>query len=91
MSAFLVLTTPHLRAAFLGLAATAALLAQPARAQEESSHKLRELCADDYKKYCADVTPGKGAMHTCMQANFDKLSPECRAGIEERRKNKGKS
>ena len=92
MKAFPALRRPHLRAAFLGFAALGALLAHPVQAQdEESSHKLRELCADEFKKYCASVTPGKGAIHTCMQQNFDKLSSECRAGIEERRKSKGKS
>jgi cysteine rich repeat protein len=90
MRAFPAWKTPRLRAAFLGLAAASAMLAHGALAQE-SGGELRKLCADDFKKYCAEVKPGNGALRACMQQNFDKLSEACRTGIEERRKNKPKS
>ena len=91
MRAFSAWKTLRLRAAFLGVAAAGAMLAHGALAQESSGGELRKLCAEDFKKYCADVAPGDGKRRECIQQNFDKLSEPCRAGIEARRKNKTKS
>jgi Cysteine rich repeat len=90
MRAFPARNTLRPHAAFLGLAALATMLAHGALAQE-SGGALRKLCADDFKKYCSGITPGEGKLRACIQENFDKLSDQCRAGIEERRKNKTKS
>lgn len=57
-------------------------------AEEESPAELRKLCADDYKKHCAGTLPGGGRIRDCMMANMDKLSAECRAGVEEWKKKK---
>ena len=77
----------------LGFSAT--LAAHAARAQEdqqkEHRHELRKVCAEDFKKFCNDVQPGGGRMRECMVSNIDKLTPECRAGVEERQKSKEKS
>jgi hypothetical protein len=75
------------RTATFSLGALLALGLGGAVAQETYSPELRKLCKDDYSKYCAGVTPGGGAIRDCMVGNIEKLSPQCRAGLEERRKN----
>lgn len=39
---------------------------------------LAEACRPDVDKLCADVEPGEGRIHACLQENREKLSPQCR-------------
>ena len=43
-------------------------------------------CAADIQKYCSDVTRGGGRVVACLKAHEDKLSPQCRASMEESKK-----
>jgi hypothetical protein len=69
----------------------AVMAVSPALGQDEPKPQLRKLCMEDYRKHCAGVMPGGGAIVQCMLTNVEKLSPECRAGVEEWKKNKAKS
>ena len=42
---------------------------------------MRQACAADAQKFCADKTE-RADRHACMMANKDKLSAECRAAGE---------
>jgi hypothetical protein len=81
--------------ALVALSLSAGLASHAALAQEEQQkehrHELRKVCAEDFKKFCNDVQPGGGRIRECMVSNIDKLTPECRAGVEERQKGKEKS
>lgn len=77
-------------AALLVLCLGGALASGPAIAEDVRA-SLRKVCAEDYKKYCAGVEPGGGRIKECMVANFEKFSPECRAGVEEWKKAKPKT
>ena len=59
--------------------------------QQDQKLALRKLCADDYKKLCIGVAPGGGRIRDCMLSNIDKLTPQCRAGVEDWKKSKEKS
>ena len=51
----------------------------PATAAESS----KRPCAEDMKKFCGDVKPGKGAKYSCMKQHEADLSPACKAHQEE--------
>ena len=34
-------------------------------------------CADDFKQYCGDVTPGGGRLVQCYEQNKSKMSADC--------------
>jgi hypothetical protein len=59
----------------------AAALAEGAgpQTQFEARAKVREACAADAQRFCANVERGKGAMRTCLQAHETQLSEGCRA------------
>lgn len=38
---------------------------------------LNKACTEDVGKYCADVEPGMGRVHTCLMANKAALSEAC--------------
>ncbi|KAF6266246.1 hypothetical protein COO60DRAFT_1470052 [Scenedesmus sp. NREL 46B-D3] len=40
---------------------------------------LAEACRADVDKYCKDVEPGEGRVHTCLRHNTNFLSPACAA------------
>ncbi len=44
-------------------------------------------CADDFRKFCGDVTPGGGRLLACYEKQKDKLSPDCRAWAESAKSN----
>ncbi len=44
--------------------------------------EVGEACADDVRSFCADVTPGRGAVLECLAANRPDLAPPCRAVVE---------
>ncbi len=74
-----ILTAMSMAAAVLVLPA-----AMPAHAQELNP------CANDFKQYCASVTPGGGRLVRCYEENKDKMSTDCRAWAESAKINAGK-
>jgi len=42
----------------------------------------RTACQDDFKKFCASVTPGGGRIIACLAQHKDKLSPACLKVVE---------
>jgi hypothetical protein len=50
----------------------------------EARAKVREACAGDVQKYCANVERGKGAVRDCLQAHETQLSDGCRTARTER-------
>ena len=70
--------------AALRIAATAlfisALIGAPAVAQEKG-HRLA-ACKADIDKVCASEPRGQGRIRACLEANKDKLAPECKTALE---------
>jgi hypothetical protein len=66
------------------IAATAlfmsALFGAPAFAQEKG-HRLA-ACKADIDKLCASEPRGHGKIRACLEANKDKLAPECKTALE---------
>jgi hypothetical protein len=58
----------------------AAGIAADAGAQQRSEGP----CAGDVKKFCGNVTPGRGAIAKCMKAHEAELSPACRESSKAR-------
>jgi len=56
----------------------------PETARGEARQKVREACAADVQKFCANVERAKGAMRSCLKAHESELSPGCKAAREER-------
>lgn len=56
------------------LAAAFVLAASAAHAQTADE---RTACQEDFKKFCANVTPGGGRIIACLAQQKDKLSPAC--------------
>ncbi len=48
---------------------------------EGRGHRLA-ACKPDIDKYCAAEPRGKGRVRACLEANKDKLAPECKAALE---------
>jgi hypothetical protein len=67
----------------LPLMALAQGAAEP-KATPEARAKMRDACAADVQKFCADVERGKGAMRTCLEAHQTQLSDGCKAARAER-------
>ncbi len=59
---------------------TGAFLGSPAFAQEKG-HRLA-ACKPDIDKFCASEPRGKGKVRACLEANKDKLAPECKTALE---------
>jgi hypothetical protein len=49
------------------------------------AHPVREACAADVKKLCADVQPGGGRIRACIAAHRDELSEGCRDALQQAR------
>ncbi len=69
------------------LAATAALAAgsaqaQPAPQTKRGNETLKKYCTGDYLTYCGNLSPDDPAMDKCFQANWTKLSENCRRAID---------
>ena len=58
----------------------AAVFGAPAFAQEKS-HRLA-ACKADIEKFCASEPRGHGKKRACLEANKDKLVPECKTALE---------
>ena len=41
--------------------------------------KLKENCSDDAKKFCAEITPGKGAILKCLKSHENEVSDKCKS------------
>jgi cysteine rich repeat protein len=39
-------------------------------------------CTEDYKKFCANVTPGDGRIAKCMAGHHHELSPACQSAMK---------
>ena len=46
-------------------------------------------CADDFKQYCSDVTPGGGRLLRCYEDNKNKMSANCIGWAEGVKSNAG--
>jgi hypothetical protein len=76
----------------LGLALAFSVLSFAALAQStttpatstEVREKMRAACADDVKKFCANIGTEKGAMRTCLDTNTAQLSDSCKAARADR-------
>jgi hypothetical protein len=58
--------------------------AGPQAAAPEAREKMREACAADVQKFCANIERAKGAMRTCLEAHDAQLSTGCKAARAER-------
>jgi hypothetical protein len=47
-----------------------------------------EACKGDIESLCPGVKPGDGRLVECLKANFDKLSPQCKAMKEKHMKHR---
>ena len=71
----------------IGIALALALLpmtavaqsAGPQTAAPEARAKMREACAADVQKFCADIERAKGAMRACLEAHDSQVSSRCKA------------
>jgi hypothetical protein len=67
-----------------GIVFAGAALAQPA------GGGVRQACAADMQKFCADAKPGPGGgMRECMRSHFQDLSDVCKAAITQMRQSQG--
>ena len=53
-------------------------------AAPEAREKVREACATDVQKFCANIERAKGAMRGCLEAHDAQLSAGCKAARIER-------
>ncbi|HYA46552.1 MAG TPA: cysteine rich repeat-containing protein [Burkholderiales bacterium] len=60
-----------------------ALVAVSAAMSAHAQRKGDGPCAEDYKKFCADVKPGQGRLHRCIESHQAELSPACQARIKQ--------
>ncbi|HEY1752129.1 MAG TPA: cysteine rich repeat-containing protein [Caulobacteraceae bacterium] len=72
-----------------GALALGVLVAQAAAAQPQGMAAVRQACAADLKKYCADVQPGGGRIGECMRAHVASLSGACKSALMQARQQKG--
>ena len=65
-------------ALFAALFAALPVIASPT-AQAQG---VRAACKADHEKFCANLTPGDGRRHECMEQHAAELSSECKAARE---------
>lgn len=70
--------------AALPLAALAQTAPAPDDAKAAARAKVREACAADVQKFCANIEKAKGARRACLEANEKDLSAACKAARTER-------
>ena len=44
---------------------------------------ISQACAGDYRKLCADVTPGGGRIIACMKAKQSDVSEACKTALRD--------
>ncbi len=59
---------------------TFVVLGSPAFAQEKG--RRLAACKADVDKFCASEPRGQGKIRACLEANKDKLAPECKTALE---------
>lgn len=64
------------------LCSTISLAVASGAALAEEKEKRLGACKADREKFCADVPHGQHKTRPCLEANKDKLSPECKAALE---------
>ena len=64
-----------------GAAVVLATLALAACAAAQGTRGERGACREDYKKFCAAVSPGGGRVKQCLADNIDKLTEACKASM----------
>jgi hypothetical protein len=64
------------------------LPAPPATPPDDPSehHEITPTCRAEVKQLCRGILPGGGRIKKCIEANESKLSPSCRAAVQERLK-----
>jgi hypothetical protein len=72
--------------AFLSLTSLTALAQDQAAPPAEG--KRSGACAEDVKKFCANVEHGKGQMRACLESHNAELSDGCKTRMAERAKAK---
>lgn len=53
----------------------------PPAFSQEKGHRLAP-CKADVEKFCASEPRGQGKVRTCLEANKDKVSPECKTALD---------
>jgi hypothetical protein len=51
--------------------------------QVAAAPSLRQICEADYRRVCSTVMPGNGRGRTCLAQNRERLSPKCKAAIDQ--------
>jgi hypothetical protein len=67
-----------MRKSALLLVFCATFIAQAKLIAQTSADAIRAACADDAKKFCANVQPGGGRIVACLKEHKDSLSEGCR-------------
>ena len=52
-------------------------------------HEVTPSCRAEVKQLCRGILPGGGRIKKCIEANENKLSPTCRAAVQERLEQEG--
>lgn len=76
-------------AAGLALPAVQAM-AQGAPQTKRGNETLKKYCTGDYLTYCGNLSPDDPAVDKCFQANWTKLTENCRRAIDAYEKTQGK-
>jgi hypothetical protein len=57
----------------------------PTNSEDPSEHhEVTPNCRAEVKQLCRGILPGGGRIKKCIEANEAKLSPACRAAVQER-------
>jgi hypothetical protein len=70
------------RHALMALALVGLLHPGASRAQTAPA-AARQACGADFQRYCAAVAPGGGRVRRCLEENRERLSPACRATLDQ--------
>ena len=64
----------------LPIVLVAVVIAWPAFAEDAQppQRSLRDACAADVRKFCADVEPGRGRIVRCLRESEGSLSDSCK-------------
>jgi hypothetical protein len=72
------------------IAQSAAPNAVPDAARQAAREKMRAACADDVRRFCANIERAKGAMRICLDSHEKQLSDTCKAARIERAASRAK-
>jgi hypothetical protein len=67
------------RTTIMAVAALAGLLAASSAALAEGTPEQRRACRGDAFRFCAAEIPNVPKITACMKANYERLSPGCKA------------